>query len=154
MATHSMRLWTSRGRARPACSEPKNPLNKDALAWVVYDGVAKGLDQVVHVDQFTAAFYMSAGVSGPVGGPVHISVADAAVTEADGANLSFAVTLHKSWFGPDITVRYTTSDGTPPPGLTTPPPAADSPSRPASSPEPSSCRSSPTLSTRVPRPSR
>ena len=45
-------------------------------------------------------------------GPPVISVADAAVTEGDGAQLAFAVTLDRNWSGPIPTVSYTTSDGT------------------------------------------
>ena len=45
-------------------------------------------------------------------GPPVISVADAAVTEGDGAQLAFAVTLDRSWSGPVPTVSYATSDGT------------------------------------------
>ena len=45
-------------------------------------------------------------------GPPVISVADATVTEGDGAQLAFAVTLDRSWFGPAPTVSYNTSDGT------------------------------------------
>ena len=45
-------------------------------------------------------------------GPPVISVADATVTEGDGAQLTFAVTLDRSWFGPAVTVNYDTSDGT------------------------------------------
>ena len=45
-------------------------------------------------------------------GPPVISVADATVTEGDEAQLTFAVTLDRSWFGPDVTVNYATSDGT------------------------------------------
>ena len=45
-------------------------------------------------------------------GPPVISVADAAVTEGDGAQLAFAVTLDRNWSGPIPTVSYATSDGT------------------------------------------
>ena len=45
-------------------------------------------------------------------GPPVISVADAAVTEGDGAQLTFAVTLDRNWSGPAPTVSYATSDGT------------------------------------------
>ena len=45
-------------------------------------------------------------------GPPAISVADAAVTEGDGAQLAFAVTLDRNWSGPAPTVSYATSDGT------------------------------------------
>ena len=45
-------------------------------------------------------------------GPPVISVADAAVTEGDGAQLAFAVTLDRNWSGPAPTVSYATSDGT------------------------------------------
>ena len=45
-------------------------------------------------------------------GPPVISVADATVTEGDEAQLAFAVTLDRSWFGPAVTVNYDTSDGT------------------------------------------
>ena len=45
-------------------------------------------------------------------GPPVISVADAAVTEGDGAQLAFNVTLDRSWSGPVPTVSYATSDGT------------------------------------------
>ena len=45
-------------------------------------------------------------------GPPVISVADAAVTEGDGAQLAFAVTLDRNWSGPVPTVSYATSDGT------------------------------------------
>ncbi len=45
-------------------------------------------------------------------GPPVISVADAAVTEGDGAQLDFAVTLDRYWSGPVPTVSYATSDGT------------------------------------------
>ena len=45
-------------------------------------------------------------------GPPVISVADAAVTEGDGAQLTFAVTLDRNWSGPIPTVSYATSDGT------------------------------------------
>ena len=45
-------------------------------------------------------------------GPPVISVADATVTEGDEAQLTFAVTLDRSWFGPAVTVNYDTSDGT------------------------------------------
>ena len=45
-------------------------------------------------------------------GPPVISVADATVTEGDGAQLAFAVTLDRNWSGPVPTVSYATSDGT------------------------------------------
>ena len=45
-------------------------------------------------------------------GPPVISVADATVTEGDGAQLAFAVTLDRNWSGPIPTVSYATSDGT------------------------------------------
>ena len=45
-------------------------------------------------------------------GPPVISVADAAVTEGDGAQLAFAITLDRNWSGPIPTVSYATSDGT------------------------------------------
>ena len=45
-------------------------------------------------------------------GPPVISVADAAVTEGDDAQLAFAVTLDRNWSGPIPTVSYATSDGT------------------------------------------
>ena len=45
-------------------------------------------------------------------GPPVISVADAPVTEGDGAQLAFAVTLDRYWSGPIPTVSYATSDGT------------------------------------------
>ena len=45
-------------------------------------------------------------------GPPAISVADATVTEGDDAELAFAVTLDRSWFGTVPTVSYSTSDGT------------------------------------------
>ena len=45
-------------------------------------------------------------------GPPVISVADAAVTEGDEAQLTFAVTLDRNWSGPIPTVSYATSDGT------------------------------------------
>ena len=45
-------------------------------------------------------------------GPPVISVADAVVTEGDGAQLAFAVTLDRNWSGPVPTVSYATSDGT------------------------------------------
>ena len=45
-------------------------------------------------------------------GPPVISVADAAVTEGDGAQLAFNVTLDRNWSGPAPTVSYATSDGT------------------------------------------
>ena len=45
-------------------------------------------------------------------GPPVISVGDATVTEGDGAQLAFPVTLDRSWFGPPVTVSYATSDGT------------------------------------------
>ena len=45
-------------------------------------------------------------------GPGLISVTDATVQEADGAELTFTVSLNRIWFGPDITVQYATSDGT------------------------------------------
>ena len=45
-------------------------------------------------------------------GPPVISVADAVVTEGDGAQLAFAVTLDRNWSGPAPTVSYATSDGT------------------------------------------
>ena len=45
-------------------------------------------------------------------GPELISVSDATVQEADGAELVFTVSFDEFWFGLDITVDYTTSDGT------------------------------------------
>ena len=45
-------------------------------------------------------------------GPPVISVADAAVTEGDEAQLTFAVTLDRNWSGTVPTVSYATSDGT------------------------------------------
>ena len=45
-------------------------------------------------------------------GPLLISVTDASVQEADGAELTFTVSLNRIWFGPDITVQYATQDGT------------------------------------------
>ena len=45
-------------------------------------------------------------------GPRLISVTDASVHEADGAELTFTVSLNRIWFGPDITVQYATSSGT------------------------------------------
>ena len=44
-------------------------------------------------------------------GPPALSVADATVIEADGAQLDFIVTLDRIWFGPEVTFRYATSDG-------------------------------------------
>ena len=45
-------------------------------------------------------------------GPELISVSDATVQEADGAELVFTVSIPEVWFGPDITVDYATSHGT------------------------------------------
>ena len=45
-------------------------------------------------------------------GPPVLSVADATVLEAEGAQLDFIVTLDRLWFGPDVTLRYAASDGT------------------------------------------
>ena len=45
-------------------------------------------------------------------GPELISVSDATVREADGAELVFTVSIPEVWFGPDITVDYATSHGT------------------------------------------
>ncbi len=45
-------------------------------------------------------------------GPPVISVADAAATEGEGAQLVFNVTLDRNWSGPAVTVSYATSDGT------------------------------------------
>ena len=45
-------------------------------------------------------------------GPPRISVADATVQEAEGAQLAFIVTLDRIWFGPEVTFKYAASDGT------------------------------------------
>ena len=45
-------------------------------------------------------------------GPPRISVADATVLEAEGAQLAFIVTLDRIWFGPEVTFKYAASDGT------------------------------------------
>ena len=53
---------------------------------------------------------LSNSITDEVGGPVRISIGDASVTEDEDAVISFPVTLHTPWYGPQISVNYATSD--------------------------------------------